>query len=65
MLCPVTTVTNKSNPHGLIIIKKKGKKVMILYLILKKLPWRHSTKLTIPTTKNGKFVITFSVFGTP
>lgn len=25
MLCPVTTVTNKSNPHGLIIIKKREK----------------------------------------
>jgi hypothetical protein len=33
--------------------------------MLKKLPSKAKTKPKTPTTKNGKFVITFNVFGTP
>jgi hypothetical protein len=33
--------------------------------MLKKFPWRQRTKHRTPTTKNGKFVITFKVLGTP
>lgn len=33
--------------------------------MLKKVLWRQRTKLRTPTTKNGKFVITFNVLGTP
>lgn len=33
--------------------------------MLKKFPWRQRTKHRTPTTKNGKFVITFNELGTP
>lgn len=33
--------------------------------MLKKVLWRQRTKPRTPTTKNGKFVITFNVLGTP
>lgn len=33
--------------------------------MLKKFLWRQRTKPRTPTTKNGKFVITFNVLGTP
>lgn len=33
--------------------------------MLKTFPWRQRTKPRTPTTKNGKFVITFNVLGTP
>ena len=29
--------------------------------MLKKFPWKQRTKPRIPTTKNGKFIITFNV----
>jgi len=33
--------------------------------MLKRFPWRQRTKHRTPTTKNGKFVITFNELGTP
>lgn len=50
--------TNKKQSH-----KKDQKDDQ--YIMLKKFLWRQRTKPRTPTTKNGKFVITFNVLGTP